>query len=102
MNTIRKTDQFAAWFNALADPKAKFRITTRIRSATDGNFGDCRSVGEGVFEMRIHYGPGYRVYYARDGATVYLLLIGGDKNSQPRDIAAAHDLWKRFKKGTGP
>ena len=61
----------------------------RIRSAEHGNFGDCDSVGEGVMEMRVHVGPGYRVYFTRRGATIYLLLVGGDKASQARDIRRA-------------
>jgi len=97
MNTIRETDQFAAWFDSLRDQKAIARIVHRIRSATEGNFGDVQSVGDGVFEMRVHYGPGYRMYYARTDATVYLLLVGGDKSSQHRDIATAHALWRNIK-----
>jgi putative addiction module killer protein len=69
--------------------KGKARIIARIRSAEHGNFGDCEPVGEGVSEMRIHTGPGYRVYYSRRGKIVYLLLSGGDKSSQKRDIKRA-------------
>ena len=64
-----------------------------------GSFGDCALVGGGVSEMRVHYGSDYRVYYARKGATVYLLLAGGDKSSQQRDIAAAKSIWADVKKG---
>jgi putative addiction module killer protein len=76
----------------LKDTTAKARIASRLRSATFGNFGDSASVGEGVFEMRIHVGPGYRVYYMRSGETVYILLAGGDKSSQARDIDKAKKL----------
>jgi len=99
MNVIRETVQFIAWLESLRDRTARFRIATRIHAAKKGNFGDCRSVGEGVYEMRVHYGPGYRVYYARADETVYMLLVGGDKSSQQRDIAAAHGLWKQIRKG---
>ncbi|WP_184422102.1 type II toxin-antitoxin system RelE/ParE family toxin, partial [Rhodoblastus sphagnicola] len=80
-----------------ADQKGKARVLARMRSATLGNLGDCESVGEGVAEMRIHYGPGYRVYFMRDGATVYLLLTGGDKASQKRDIERAKKMAKALR-----
>ena len=89
MNTFQKTEAFDAWLAGLKDRKGKARILARISSAQAGNFGDCEPVGEGVSEMRIHYGPGYRVYYARVGSVVYLLLSGGDKSSQKRDIKKA-------------
>jgi putative addiction module killer protein len=68
-----------------------------IRSATSGNFGDCEPVGESVFEMRIHVGQGYRVYYVRTGSTIYFLLTGGDKASQKKDIARAKKIAKELK-----
>jgi putative addiction module killer protein len=71
------------------DVTGKARILARIRSAEFGNFSDCKSVGEGVSEMRVHIGPGYRVYFMRRGRTVYLLLTGGDKSTQSKDIARA-------------
>ena len=84
------------WLRGLADQKARARILTRLTKVEQSNhLGDCKSVGGGVFEMRINFGPGYRVYFARQGAAVYL-LIGGDKSSQDRDIkrakAMAHEL----------
>ena len=99
VNEFGQTTQFADWFARLADKTARARIRSRIRQAMAGLFGDCAPVGEGVSEMRIHYGPGYRVYYAREGAAVYLLLAGGDKSSQRRDIAEAKALWADVKKG---
>jgi putative addiction module killer protein len=89
MNTFLATDEFNAWLSALRDPVAKARIAIRIRSAEQGNFGDCEPVGDGVSEMRIHVGAGYRAYYTRRGSVVYLLLCGGDKSSQKRDIKRA-------------
>lgn len=98
MNSFEKSDEFDAWLSALKDFKAKARIAARITSAKHGNFGDCEPVGNGVSEMRIHYGPGYRLYYTRIGSTVYLLLIGGDKSTQKTDIrdaiAMAHRIGK--------
>ncbi len=88
-----------AWLSDLADQKAKARILSRIRSATFGNFGDCEPVGEGVSEMRIHVGAGYRVYYARTGSTVYVLLAGGAKASQTKDIAQSEKNGARIKGG---
>ncbi len=89
MNTFEKSDEFEKWFMALKDMKAKARILARLLSAEKGNFGDCAPVGNGVSEMRIHHGPGYRVYYTRRGDVIYLLLVGGDKSTQKRDIKRA-------------
>lgn len=87
MLTILQTDEFDAWLRKLRDPIAVARIVARIRSAQYGNFGDCKSVAPGISEMRIHVGPGYRLYFARKGETIYIMLCGGDKSSQTRDIA---------------
>lgn len=97
MITFLRTPEFDTWLQALRDPVGKARIIARIRSAEAGNFGDCESVGDGVSEMRIHYGPGYRVYYCRDGEVVYLLLCGGDKSTQKRDTKQAKSLYKTLK-----
>ncbi|HTD28162.1 MAG TPA: type II toxin-antitoxin system RelE/ParE family toxin [Xanthomonadaceae bacterium] len=89
MNTLQRTERFADWFGALKDRRARARIQVRIDRAEDGHFGDCKPVGEGVFEMRIDFGPGYRVYFLQRGAEIYVLLAGGDKSSQKADIKAA-------------
>jgi len=99
MNTIRRTEEFMAWISKLKDVAGKARIAARLKMAAAGNFGDHKSVGQGVMEMRIHTGPGYRVYYAQEGDTVYILLIGGDKSTQDKDIKKAHELWKEIKEG---
>ena len=80
----------------LCQEAGKARIISRIRSAEAGNFGDCEPVGEGVSEMRVHYGPGYRVYYSRKGDVVYLLLCGGNKSTQKSDIKQAKALLKVY------
>ena len=92
MNSFQRSDEFDAWLTALKDKLGRARIVHRIRSAEFGNFGDCEPVGEGVSEMRIHFGPGYRVYFTRRGEVVYLLLLGGDKSSQKRDIKRAIEM----------
>lgn len=92
MNTLLRTASFDAWLSALADNKGKARVLARLTVAEFGNFGDCEAVDEGVSEMRIHFGPGYRVYFTRRGKVVYLLLLGGDKSSQARDIKRAKEL----------
>lgn len=97
MSTILKTQAFDQWFVGLKDTKGRFRIQARIDRAELGNFGDCEPVGEGVSEMRIHYGPGYRVYFAQHGALIILLLVGGDKSSQAKDIRAAIKLNRQIK-----
>jgi putative addiction module killer protein len=81
----------------LAELKRKARILARLRSASLGNFSDCAPVGDGVSEMRVHVGPGYRVYFIRRGSTVYLLLIGGDKSTQQRDIDRAKRMARELK-----
>jgi putative addiction module killer protein len=98
MNTFLRSEAFDAWLSALKDKVGRARIIHRIRSAEHGNFGDCEPVGEGISEMRIHTGPGYRVYYTRRGEVVYLLLLGGDKASQKRDIKRAIDMARTLDK----
>jgi putative addiction module killer protein len=98
MNMFLRTDEFDAWLSALKDKVGRARIAHRIRSAEHGNFGDCEPVSEGVSEMRVHVGPGYRVYYTRRGEVVYLLLAGGDKSSQKRDIRHAIEMARALKK----
>ncbi len=97
MNSFLRSAGFDAWLSGLADQKVKARILARLRSASLGNFGDCEPVGEGVSEMRIHFGPGYRVYFVRTDASVYVLLAGGDKSSQRRDIEQAKDMARQLK-----
>jgi putative addiction module killer protein len=89
---IRQTDDYARWFERLRDQQARARILVRVRRLSLGNPGDVRSVGEGVSEMRIDYGPGYRVYFKQFGDVLAVLLAGGDKSSQPRDIERAKEL----------
>jgi len=86
---IRKTDHFAKWIDSLQDIRARARILARIERLATGNPGDVKAVGEGVSEMRIDYGPGYRVYYKQHGRSMVILLAGGDKSTQDRDIKIA-------------
>jgi putative addiction module killer protein len=97
MIEIRETDIFANWLLCLEDVRAKAKIAVRIRRLAFGNPGDVAPVGEGVSELRIHEGPGYRVYFVRRGLAVIILLCGGDKSTQQRDIAAAKALAKTLK-----
>lgn len=92
MYTVLRSKEFDKWLSELKDPKGKARIAARIRSAELGNLGDVRPIGEGISEMRIHFGPGYRVYFTQRGRLLILLLIGGDKSSQKRDIKKAQEL----------
>lgn len=94
MFEIRQTDAYVTWFDGLRDNMAKTRILLRIRRVSLGNFGDVKPVGEGVSELRVDYGAGYRVYFIRKGETLVVLLGGGDKRSQPRDIQKAIALSK--------
>lgn len=97
MNTIRRTAEFDQWLSALRDRKGQARILARIVSAQHGNFGDSKSIRGGVSEMRIDVGPGYRVYYTRQAETVYLLLVGGDKSTQAKDIKRAQGMVRELK-----
>lgn len=92
MIEIRETDVYARWFADLRDREARARIDIRLRRLSLGNPGDVRPVGEGVSELRIDYGPGYRVYFVHRGQTLVVLLAGGDKRTQDRDIITALDL----------
>lgn len=96
MNTLIRSEVFTAWLKGLQDQRGKARIIARLDSAALRNFGDCEFIDEGVFEMRIHFGPGYRVYYTRRGRRVYLLLVGGDKGTQRRDIKAAVEMARQL------
>lgn len=89
MTEIRKTELFASWLDNLRDIQAKARVLVRIERLASGNAGDVKPVGEGVSEMRINYGPGYRVYFIQRGSELIVLLAGGDKSSQSRDIKTA-------------
>ncbi|MES3151215.1 type II toxin-antitoxin system RelE/ParE family toxin [Sphingomonas faeni] len=93
---IRQTAIFTRWFTDVRDIRAKARITVRIRRLSLGQFGDIKSLGGGIGELRIDYGPGYRVYIARRGATLVLLLTGGDKSQQSADIERARDIAKAW------
>jgi len=97
MNTIVRTAVFDRWLARLKDVRGKAMIIKRIRSAERGDLGDCKSVGGGVMEMRIHVGPGYRVYLARKGDLVYVLLCAGAKSRQQRDIVRARMMMRQFK-----
>jgi putative addiction module killer protein len=97
MNTIVQSETFSKWLHDLSDEVARGLILRRLISAELGNFGDCEPVGEGISEMRVHHGPGYRVYFVRRGTTVYLLLCGGNKASQKSDIRLAKKMLKDMK-----
>jgi putative addiction module killer protein len=92
MMTILKTSKFTKWIQELKDLKGKARIQARIDKLEFGHFGDCESIGSGVFELRIHFGPGYRVYLMKKGLKLVILLAGGDKGSQANDIKQAINL----------
>ncbi|OOF68304.1 type II toxin-antitoxin system RelE/ParE family toxin [Rodentibacter caecimuris] len=97
MYIIEETDIFSNWLENLTDELAIVNIVARIERAKLGNFGDHKSVGDGVFEMRITKGKGYRLYYARKGEITYLLLCGGDKSTQDKDILQAKAIWAELK-----
>jgi len=96
MLEIRKTEPFAKWIDGLQDILARARILARIERLATGNPGDVKAVGEGISEMRIDYGPGYRIYYKQHGRSVVILLAGGDKSTQDRDIKTALRLAKNL------
>lgn len=94
--TVIRSSVFDRWLRAVRDPQARARINARILRLAFGDLGDAKPVGEGVSEMRVDYGPGYRVYFARRGAVVVLLLCGGDKSTQRKDIERARILAREF------
>ncbi len=96
MIEVRKTSAFSRWFDSLRDRRAKARIQVRIDRIEMGNLGDATPIGEGVSELRIHYGPGYTIYFVQHGNTVVILLSGGDKGSQQTDINKAKALAKQL------
>ena len=100
MIEIRQTDVYAQWLDKLRDRQAKARIAIRIRRLSLGNPGDVRPVGGGVSELRIDYGPGYRVYFLKQGAAMVVLLAGGDKSSQADDVTKARNLARILKEQT--
>ena len=90
---------FTHWLNKLRDRQARYRIRKRIDRLSLGNAGDSKSVGHGVYELRVHYGPGYRIYYGRLGRQTILLLCGGDKTTQQQDVRRAIDYWNDYRRG---
>jgi len=96
MNTINSTAEFNEWVDSLSDLKARAAVFVRIKRAEMGNFGEFKVLDDGVSEMKIDVGQGYRVYYAREGRVVYLLLCGGDKSTQKADIKRAVKMWKQI------
>ncbi|MDR3174417.1 MAG: type II toxin-antitoxin system RelE/ParE family toxin [Treponema sp.] len=97
---IRYTAVYRIWYKNLADIKARVRIDLRLNAVRKGIFGDQKSVGDGVFELRIAYGPGYRIYYKMADAEIVVLLCGGDKRTQDEDIVKAKDILKELEHGT--
>lgn len=97
---LEQTAEFEDWLTRLRDMQGKVRILKRLRRLADGAFGDCKPVGEDVHELRMFFGPGYRAYFMERGTTVILLLAGGDKDSQARDIALAKELARSEQDGT--
>jgi putative addiction module killer protein len=94
MFEVKRTDAFDGWLNGLRDAKGRAKIQARIDRLANGNPGDVGPIGEGLSELRVDFGPGYRVYYGRMGKTIYLLLCGGDKGTQDADVKNAHEMWK--------
>lgn len=90
------------WLAGLADDRARAKILARLTRLEVGNFGDCKPVGGGVWEMRIDWGPGYRVYYAMGGKSIVVLLCGGDKRRQAADIETAIEYWKDYRRRSKP
>ncbi len=96
---IEKTFEFDKWLKKLKDFKAKSKIILRIQKMeTDEHFGDCKPVGDGIREMRINFSKGYRVYFKERDGKIIILLIGGDKSTQQKDIAKAKEIWKKLNK----
>ena len=95
--SLNGSQPFIEWFDSIRNKNTQQRIDKRLARLEDGNFGDCQSVGGGVFELRLHFGPGYRIYFGQIENTLVLLLCGGDKKSQQRDIETAKNYWREYK-----
>ena len=91
-----ENEPFMQWLNALRDKIARTRILVRLRRLEQGNLGDCKSVGDGVSELRLFFGAGYRVYFGEEGDTIIVLLLGGDKSKQTQDIEKAKAYWQEY------
>jgi putative addiction module killer protein len=100
MPQVVQTERFRDWLGGLKDRQAAARVIARVERIGRGNLGDVKPVGRGVSETRIDYGPGYRVYFASKGATLIVLLAGGDKSTQAKDIKAAKALWEAWKEAS--
>lgn len=96
--TAEGRSPFEEWLDSLRDTKGRSKIDNRLRRIQLGNLGDYRSVGKGVFELRINYGPGYRVYFGQVGTTIVILLCGGDKSTQTQDIRNAQEYWRDYER----
>lgn len=96
MYTVEQSETFSIWLNGLRDALARVRITARIVMTKEGNLGDCEPVGDGIHEMRVHVGPGYRIYFTQRGRRVIFLLLGGDKSTQSKDIKRAKAMAKEL------
>ena len=96
MYKIVQTETYKKWFKKLRDTIAKQSITWRIERMKSGNFGDSKSIGDGVFELRVNVGKGYRVYFTNNGTEIVILLVGGDKSTQDSDIQTAKKMAKEF------
>ncbi|MCF6319788.1 MAG: type II toxin-antitoxin system RelE/ParE family toxin [Proteobacteria bacterium] len=90
-------EPYSTWFKSLRDTKGKARIESRLKRLGEGLYGDCETVGDGVLELRMFFGAGYRVYFGEDAGNIVILLCGGDKDSQKRDIKIAKEYWKEYK-----
>jgi putative addiction module killer protein len=98
--TVSGKNPFEEWLDSLRDAKAEARVAARVARLAAGNFGDCKPLTDGVWELRIDWGPGYRIYYAMIGRTCVLLLCGGDKRKQPADISRAVKYWSDHQRRT--
>lgn len=92
------TEPFTEWLKGLRDPQTRRRILIRLRRVEQGNYGDYKPLQDGVYELRLQFGPGYRVYFAEDGDTVVVILGGGDKSTQNKDIDSAKTCWKEYQR----
>lgn len=92
-------NRFREWIQGFRDVRTQYVIDARITRIANGNLGDCEPVGDGVMEFKVHHGPGYRIYFGQDGKNIVILLIGGDKKSQRKDIVLAKSLWQEYQKG---